>query len=318
MMEMPLPADAFHPAVHKEKIPFRSGFVVLIGRPNSGKSTLLNTVIGEELSPVTPLPQTTRRRITGVYTAPSLQIVFIDTPGIHRGGRMLNRAMLGEAENAARDEGIDCLCYIVDLSRDFGEEETLAAAMAEAAGAPHLIVFNKKDLCAAPGTVRERFFSLFPGLAGTPSVTISAVDPKAKEEFLTALGPFITEGPRYFDEETLTDAPLRSLAAEFLRKHLILATRNEVPHAVFVEIESYRELEKHHHDIRAVIHVETTGQRGIIIGRKGALLARIQRAAGAELERLAGCPVRISCHVKVTPHWRDSTLFLRSAHFLSE
>jgi GTP-binding protein Era len=189
--------------------------------------------------------------------------------------------------------------------------------MTEAAGAPRLIVFNKKDLCAAPGTGRERFFSLFPRLAGTPLVTISAVDPKAKEEFLAALDPFIREGPRYFDEETLTDAPLRSLAAEFLRKHLILATRNEVPHAVFVEIESYREREKHH-DIRAIIHVETTGQRGIIIGRKGTLLERIRRAAGAELERLAGCPVVISCHVRVTPHWRDSKDFLRSTHFFPE
>jgi len=305
------------PPVKKEKNHFRSGFVVLIGRPNSGKSTLLNTVIGQELSPVTPLPQTTRRRIAGVYTAPCMQIVFIDTPGIHRGGRRLNRAMLCEAENAARDDGIDCLCYIVDLSRDFGEEESHAAAMAEAVRTPRLIVFNKKDLCDAHRAGRERFFSLFPGLAGTPSVTISAVDPKAKETVLAALDPFIREGPRYFDEETLTDADMRSLAAEFLRKHLILATRNEVPHAVFVEIESYRELEKHH-DIRAVIHVETTGQRGIIIGRKGALLERIRRAAGTELERLTGCPVRISCHVTVTPHWRDSKNFLRSTHFFPE
>ncbi|MBN2188297.1 MAG: GTPase Era [Chitinispirillaceae bacterium] len=306
--------NAQPPSFHKGKNRFRSGFVVLLGRPNSGKSTLLNAVIGEELSPVTPLPQTTRRRISGVYTAPSLQIVFIDTPGIHRGGRRLNRAMLNEAERAARDDDVDCLCYIVDLSRDFGEEESLAAAMTEAAGTPRLIVFNKKDLCAAPETGRTCFFSLFPRLAGTPSVTISAIDPKARETFLVALDPFIREGPRYFDEETVTDAPLRSLAAEFLRKHLILATRNEVPHAVFVEIESYREREGHH-DIRAVIHVETAGQRGIIIGSKGALLERIRGAAERELSRIAGCPVRISCHVTVTPHWRNDQNFLRQTRY---
>lgn len=305
------------PTVPEGKKHFRSGFVVLFGRPNCGKSTLLNAVIGEELSPVTPLPQTTRRRIAGVYTTPCMQIVFIDTPGIHRGGRRLNRAMLNEAENAARDDGIDCLCYIVDLSRDFGEEESLAAAIAEAARTPRLIVFNKKDLCAAHEERRRGFFSLFSRLAGTPSVTISAVDPNAKEAFLAALDPFIREGPCYFDEGTLTDAPLRSLAAEFLRKHLILATRNEVPHALFVAIESYRELDDHH-DIRAVIHVETTGQRGIIIGRKGALLERVRRAAGKEFSRLAGCPVRISCHVTVTPHWRDNQNFLRQTRFFPE
>jgi len=296
---------------------FRSGFVVFVGRPNSGKSTLLNTVLGEEISPVTPLPQTTRRRISGVYTGPSTQIVFIDTPGIHQGGRRLNKAMLCEAENAARDDGIDCLCYIVDLSRDFGEEETLAAVIAQRSTAPRLIVFNKKDLCSSVQRESGRFFSLFPGLAGAPSVTISAVSPAAKKEFLDALAPFIKEGPRYFDEDTLTDADMRSLAAEFLRKHLILATRDEVPHAVFVEIESYRELERHH-DIRAVIHVETTGQRGIIIGKKGALIARIRRNAEAEIGRLAGCPVSISCHIKVTPHWRDSKSFLRSTRFFPE
>lgn len=296
---------------------FRSGFVVFVGRPNSGKSTLLNTVIGEEISPVTPLPQTTRRRISGVYTGPSLQIVFVDTPGIHQGGRRLNQAMLSEAENAARDDGIDCLCYLVDLSRDFGEEETLTATIAQRSTAPRLIIFNKKDLCTRSEQTAARFFSLFPGLTGTPSVTISAMSPAAKKEFLDALDPFIKEGPRYFDEDTLTDADLRSLAAEFLRKHIILATRDEVPHAVFVEIESYHELEKHH-DIRAVIHVETTGQRGIIIGRKGALLARIRRNAEAEFGRLAGCPVTISCHIKVTPHWRDSQSFLRVARFFPE
>ena len=143
---------------------FRSGFVALVGRPNCGKSTLLNTVLGEELSPVTPLPQTTRRRMTGVYSSPSMQIVFVDTPGVHKGGRLLNKAMLKEAENAANDDGTDCLCYLVDLSRDFGEEETLVAAIVQRAAVPVLIVFNKKDLCPSVKHQKERFFSLFPQL----------------------------------------------------------------------------------------------------------------------------------------------------------
>jgi GTPase len=295
--------------------PFRSGFVALIGRPNSGKSTLLNTVLGQELSPVTPLPQTTRRRMLGVYTSASLQIVFIDTPGIHRGNHRLNRFMLSEAESAAGGGDNDCLCYLVDLSRNFGEEEALVAAISKRTKAPLLLIFNKKDLCASAHRQKERFFLLFPDLAGTPSVTISAKDPEAKKVFLAALAPFIKEGPRYYDEDTMTDGDMRFFAAEFLRKHIILSTHGEVPHAVFVEIESYRERENHH-DIRAVIHVETTGQRGIIIGKKGDLLARICRSAESELGRLAGCPATISCHVKVTPHWRDSGTFLRSMRFL--
>jgi len=296
--------------------PFRSGFVTLIGRPNSGKSTLLNAILGEELSPVTPLPQTTRRRIKGIFTNRSMQIIFIDTPGIHRGRHQLNRIMLQEAKEASGGgkQGVDCLCYIVDLSREFGEEESLAAAIAQNAGVPVLVVFNKSDLCKAPELHQQRFFSLFPQLAGTPSVFISAVHTEAKRRFLAALEPFIKPGERYFDTDILTDAPMRFFAAEFLRKQIILATRDEVPHAVFVEIESYRELPECH-DISAVIHVETMGQKGIIIGKKGALITRIRAAAEKEFSRLAGCPVKISCHITVTPHWRDDNRFLNSTPF---
>jgi GTP-binding protein Era len=296
---------------------FRSGFVALIGRPNCGKSTLLNTVLGEELSPVTPLPQTTRRRMTGIYSSRTMQIVFVDTPGVHIGGSLLNKTMLKETENAAGDGGTDCLCYLVDLSRDFGEEETIVAAIALRAAVPLLIVFNKQDICPSVKHQKERFFSLFPQLAGRPSVTISAMKPEAKADFLVALDPFIKNGPRYFDDDTLTDVDMRFLAAEFLRKQIILATRDEVPHAVFVEIESYRELERSH-DIRALIHVETPGQKGIVIGKKGALITRVQAAAAKELGRLAGCPVTISCHIKVTPHWRDDKKFLQSARFIDD
>jgi GTPase len=303
--------------------PFRSGFVTLIGRPNSGKSTLLNAVLGEELSPVTPLPQTTRRRVKGIFTNRSMQIVFIDTPGIHRGRHQLNRIMLQEAKEAfgkgvsgGGEKGVDCLCYMVDLSREFGEEESLAATIAQNAGVPVLVVFNKSDLCKAPEMHRQRFFSLFPQFAGTSSVIISAVHAEAKKRLLAALEPFIKPGVRYFDADALTDAPMRFFAAEFLRKQIILATREEVPHAVFVEIESYRELPECHY-ISAVIHVETMGQKGIIIGKGGTLISRIRSATEKEFSRLAGCPVTISCHITVTPHWRDDKRFLNSTPFFS-
>jgi GTP-binding protein Era len=285
--------------------PFRSGFAALIGRPNSGKSTLLNAVLGEELSPVTPLPQTTRRAMRGVYTTENMQIVFLDTPGIHRGRYRINDAMLREARNAANGSGADCVCYLVDLSREFGDEETMVAQTALAAKTPLLVVFNKADVCGDVISRKAEFFRLFPGLAQVPSVTLAAIKKDAAGKFITALQPFIKEGPRYFDGESLTDASLRFFAAEFLRKQIILNTREEVPHASFVEIESYRE-EERRHTIAATIHVETVGQRGIVIGKKVSLLQKIRTAAEADLGRLAGCPVFISCHVTVTPGWRDN------------
>lgn len=293
--------------------PFRSGFVALIGRPNSGKSTLLNAVLGEELSPVTHVPQTTRRAIRGILTTKAMQIVFVDTPGIHKGKHRLNDEMLREARTAASEGGVDCVCYVVDLSREFGEEEAWVARIAMEARSSVLVVFNKTDLCAAVEAKKERFNALFPGLARAASVTLAARQRGVGEKLIAALQPFIKEGPRYFDGESLTDADMRFFAAEFLRKHVILNTREEVPHATFVEIESYRE-EADHHTVNAVIHVETDGQKGIIIGKKASVLATIRSRAEADLGRLAGCPVRISCHVKVSPHWRDDQRFLRSAY----
>jgi GTP-binding protein Era len=291
--------------------PFRSGFVALLGRPNCGKSTLLNTVLGEEISPATPLPQTTRKRLRGIYTRDTLQIVFVDTPGIHRGVHRLNDSMLEEASNAAAETDIDCLCYLVDLSREFGDEEALAASIVEKTTAPRLIVFNKADICPSPEDSIALFLARFPALATAPRVTISAMQAADGTRFLAALDPFIKAGPRFYDEETVTDASMRFFAAEYIRKHIILSTRDEVPHAVFVEIESYKEFPMRH-EVGAVIHVETIGQKGIIIGKGGTIITRIRRAAEKDLSRLTGCPARISCHLKVTPHWRDDPRFLRS------
>jgi GTPase len=290
---------------------FKSGFAALIGRPNSGKSTLLNAVLGEEIAAVTPLPQTTRRRMKGIHTTASMQIVFVDTPGIHKGKHRLNDTMLQEASNAAAEGGIDCLCYLVDLSRDYGEEESQVAAIVLASKAPLLLVFNKADRCSDVAAQKAKFFAQFPALEKAPSVTLSAIDKKSSKPFLTALDPFIKEGPKYFDGDDLTDANMRFIAAESIRKQIILNTRDEVPHAVFVEIEDYRE-SAGRHDIRASIHVETDGQKGIVIGKKGAMLGKVRAAAERELQRIAGCPVHISCHVKVTPDWRDDKRFLDS------
>jgi GTP-binding protein Era len=290
--------------------PFRGAFIALIGRPNSGKSTLLNTIIGEEISIVTALPQTTRSITRGIYTTDTMQLVFIDTPGVHRGRHIMNRAMLQEAKRALAGNA-DLVCWMVDLSREHGAEETLVADLVRSVGGtPVLVVFNKVDLAPSPDDAVDRFRRLFPDLAALPSIRLSAVNSNAKDCFLAAVDPFIHEGPRYFDAEEMTDSSMRQIAAEYIRKQVIAAAGNEVPHAVFVEIESYHE-KTGRHEIAAVIHVETRGQRGIIVGKGGGGIQRIKRGARRELMKLTGVPVGITCHVKVSAHWRDDEGFLR-------
>jgi GTPase len=290
---------------------FQSGFIALVGRPNSGKSTLMNTVLGEDLSVVTPLPQTTRKNLRGILTTSSMQLVFIDTPGIHTGKYVLNRAMINETQGALKDKGIDCVGYIVDISRDFGDEEKTVAEIVIQSGIPALVIFNKMDLCKNCDSVTGQFLKLFPLLKTAPQIRITAASPDARAVFLDAVLKFIPEGPKYYENEELTDANLRFFAAEYLRKHIILNTRDEVPHAVYVEIESYEETPGKHR-IDTVIHVETIGQRGIIIGKGGALIAKIRKGAEKDMKALAGAAVTISCHIKVTPQWRDNEGFLRT------
>ena len=271
----------------------------------------MNMALGEEISPVTPLPQTTRRRFHGIYTGKNIQIIFVDTPGIHRGDRRINEAMLQEAAAAVSQAGLDCLCYLVDLSREYGKEESLVASMVLKAKSPLLLVFTKKDLCPAIDPRMAQFFLRFPEFEARPAIAISAKDTEAGVRFLSALDPFIKNGPRYFDEDAVTDASLRTLAAEFIRKQVILVTRDEVPHAVFVEIESYREQENCH-KITAVVHVETVGQKGIIIGKKAAVIEKIRKMAEKDMQRIVRCRVVVSCHIKVTPHWRNDKGFLKA------
>jgi len=289
--------------------PFRSAFIALFGRPNTGKSTLMNAVLQEQLSIVTPMPQTTRQNIKGIYTSEDTQIIFIDTPGMHKGKHALNALMREQAVSAV-SSGMDLICYLVDLSRDFGDEESDCAACAASASVPVLLVFNKTDLCSDPDGKITAFLSKYGSLHKLPKIKLSALDPKSKDIFLDAVRPMIPEGPRYFDDDSLTDVSMRTIAAEFIRKQIIINTREEVPHAVFVEIESYKETAQKH-EIVAGIHVETIGQKGIIIGSKGVLIEKIKKNARRDIENLIGMKTALKLHVKVMPGWRDNTDFLK-------
>lgn len=290
---------------------YKSGFIALMGRPNSGKSTLMNSVLEEQLSVVTPLPQTTRQNLKGIYTTDDMQLVFVDTPGIHKGKYAFNESMIREVHNVIAEKGLDLICYMVDVSREYGEEEDNVAQIISKSGTKTVIVFNKIDINKKYEEAVSAFFGKYPMFKESPYICISASAKDAKEKFLKLVGPFIPEGPQYFDPEDLTDANMRFFAAEYLRKQIILNTSDEVPHAVFIEIDSYKEHDSCH-EVQATIHVETTGQRGIIVGKGGTLITKIRKAAAKELEKLTGAKVSLTCHIKVTPKWRDNERFLKT------
>jgi GTP-binding protein Era len=298
----------------KNPINHRSAFVALIGRPNCGKSTLLNTLLGEDLAVVTPLPQTTRQNLKGIYTSGDMQLVFVDTPGIHQGKHSFNSTMVEESVRLVKKRDVDIICYIVDSSRPAGDEEDLVARLTQESGLPYLILFNKKDLCPSLDRFIASFWERYPGLKPKAHLAISAIDKGSKEAFLNVISPFIPEGPEYFPADDLTDADMRFFVSEYVRKHIIRNTKDEVPHAVFVEVRAYRESENRH-NIEVDIHVETDGQKAIVIGKKGSLIQKIQRDAAADLQKLTGVPSTIISHVKITPKWRDDERFLREMGF---
>ena len=294
---------------------YHSGFVALVGRPNAGKSTLLNTLIGEELALVSPLPQTTQKNMRGILTGEGWQIVFVDTPGMHQGRHEVNDAMLKRGRAMlSDDEGTDIVFYLVDLSRPAGSEEDLVAGLVRKSRAKVCVLFNKADLCEDPHAAVEAILERYTWLADAPRLVVSANKKETKEKFLALVKPMLPEGPQFFPEDDLSDAGMRHFAAEFVRKQVIALTREEVPHAVCVEIVRYRETDRGH-EIDATIHVETQGQKGIIVGKGGVTIGKIRTGAQADIAKLADAQVRLTLFVSVTPKWRDNGRFLREMGF---
>lgn len=295
---------------------FHSAFVAIIGRPNSGKSTLLNAILGEQLAIVSPMPQTTQRNMRGIYNEDNMQIVFVDTPGIHKGKHQLNHEMYASSTNMITDSGVDVLCYIIDMTRDFGDEEDDIAEKVAKVQRPVVIIMNKVDQLTLPEAEAKKveFAERYPELAPMPQVMISALADNSGEIFIDSIRKFIPEGPQYYPEDDLTDASLRFFASEYIRKEIIANTHQEVPHASFVEITSYTEGEEKD-EIDADIHVETSGQKAIVIGNKGATISKIRKGAEWKMRGLTGKKVKINIFVKITKHWRDKKNFLKEAGF---
>ncbi|HBY59957.1 MAG TPA: GTPase Era [Solibacterales bacterium] len=292
----------------------RSGFVSIAGRPNAGKSTLLNALVGQKLAIVADKPQTTRTSIQGVLSEPGAQAVFLDTPGIHRSDNPLNRRMM-EAVRAALD-GRDLLLYVADASAPFAEDDAQAVDILRRAETPIFLVANKIDRVKDKNRllpVLERYRELFPFEAYVP---VSALTGENLPELKRLILERLPEGPAYFPEDYVTDQPERFLAAELIREQILLGTRQEVPHASAVMVDKWEETEKLTR-ILATVYVEREGQKKIVIGQGGAMLKAVGTAARREIETLLGRKVYLELFVKVRPRWRDSEPFLNELDWRS-
>jgi GTPase len=295
---------------------FRAGFVAIVGRPNSGKSTLLNRVVGQKLAIVTSKPQTTRNRIQGIVTTPRGQIVFIDTPGLHQADSALGRQM--NHEIAAALEGIDVLLLMVDASHAEPVADTLLLEKAQRFPAKTILALNKVDRIPKPKLlplidVYQKAFAF------SAIVPISALKGSGCDTLQGELLRHLPEGSPYFPEDQVTDQPERFLAAEIIREKAMEVIYHEVPYALAVFVEKFEETPKLLR-IQVTLHVERDSQKKILIGHKGEMMKEIGTKARKELEALLGTKIFLGMFVKVVPGWRDNPQRVRELdwHFQLE
>jgi GTPase len=280
---------------------FRSGYIAIVGRPNVGKSTLLNQLLGTKVAIVTPKPQTTRNRITGIRTTADSQMVFVDTPGIHRARSLMNRRMVDVALQTLQE--VDGVLWLVDAQGRMGpEDESIAQSLRELK-CHVLILLNKIDLVAKRKLLPliERCAELVPGKEIVP---ISALNGENLPLLLELVEKNLPEGPRYFPEGEFTDQTERFIAAEIVREKVFLLTREEIPYGVAVTIDEFTEKEeKNLIVIQATLHTEREAHKPILIGKKGAMLKEIGQRARQELEVLLGCRIFLELFIRVDEGW---------------
>jgi GTP-binding protein Era len=281
--------------------------VAIIGRPNAGKSTLLNRFVGQKVAIVTSKPQTTRNRIQGIVTKPEGQIVFIDTPGLHEANSILNRQMMREV--AAALEGIDVLLLVIDASRTLPHSDSLLLEKAQRFGGKTILALNKIDRVPKPKLLPliDAFAKAFPFAALVP---ISALKGEGSDELLREILQNLPEGEPFFPEDQITDQPERFLVGEIIREKAIDLTYHEVPHALAVVVDKFAEEPKILR-IHATLYVERDSQKKILIGHKGEILKKVGTQARKELEALLGTKIFLEMFVKVDPDWRENPMKVR-------
>lgn len=289
-------------------IPYKSGFVAVVGRPNAGKSTLLNALLGEKLVIVSEKPQTTRNKITCILTRPDAQIIFIDTPGLHKPRTKLGEYMVGTAQAACRE--VDVVLLMLDAAAATGAGDRYVVESLREVGAPVLLVLNKTDLAAAQrvAELTAMYSEWFP-FAGI--VPVSALHQTNLEELLAEIVSLLPEGPRYYPEDMVIDQPERFIVAELIREKVMQLTEEEIPHAVAVDIEEMITRDNDMVFIRAVLYAERDSQKGIVIGAGGSRLKEIGRRARSDIESLLGSKIYLDLWVKVKKDWRKRDEALR-------
>ncbi|MBR2924877.1 MAG: GTPase Era [Clostridia bacterium] len=292
---------------------FHSGFVAIMGRPNVGKSTLMNAMVGEKVAIVSNRPQTTRNRIMGVYTEAENQLVFLDTPGLHTPRTRLGEYMMQTAKEAL--QGIDALVVMVDATAVGKHDESIVADMSQYK-VKKALVLNKIDLLK-----KEALLGLMEKFAQAgydDIVPVSAANGDGVEHLKQLLISYMPEGPKYFPDDTITDQPERLICGELIREKALLHLRDEVPHGIGVEMMAITKQSDNLTEIHATIYCERAAHKGIIIGKQGAMLRRIGQEARADIETLLGTHVHLQLWVKVRENWRNRMDDLRTLGYESE
>ena len=290
-----------------------SVFVAVIGRPNVGKSSLTNLLVGEKVAIVTSKPQTTRTRITGVITRGSLQYVLLDTPGVHKAHNKLGKRMDKTASDSIAD--VDVSMMLFEPYGALNESEMALVETLHRSG-PAIAVINKTDLVKDPADLEARKAELKALGVFDAIYTISVRNKEGSEELFDALSRYAVEGPHYFDDDAYTDMPEKELVAEVIREKALLFMRDEIPHGIAVVVERFKERPGTDLiDIDVNIYCERESHKGMVIGKGGAMLKKIASAARADCEEFLGCRVNLQCWVKVKSDWRDNEFLLNNFGF---
>ena len=287
---------------------YKSGFVALIGRPNVGKSTLLNYIVGQKVAIMSNVAQTTRNKIQGIYTSPEAQIIFIDTPGVHKPATKLGDFM-ERSTMSALDE-VDAVLFVVSATDKRGPGDDFIINRLKQVKQPIYLVVNKIDQ-VSPNDLPDIVAQYQDTLPFESVVPVSALQGNNVNNLLNEIIAGLPHGPQYYPEDQISDHPERFVIAEMIREKIFMLTRDEVPHSVAVDVTSVKREDEEHVHISANIIVERPGQKGIIIGKKGQMLKKIGTMARQDIERLLGDRVFLQLWVKVVPGWRDKSAMLK-------